>query len=208
MRPGPEPARSARRRIVVVLFPELMLLVSKAKASGASTTGFEKPSCPFTSPGKFPVPGARSGSLLAAVRLAIGWRGSARLSFTVTLIVTATFRWSGGHKMSGETETVTFGGVLSIMKFGERNVAQLRAMSQTVTEPLTANPSPARTSGLVGFLVVSSPESASTAVHGIETLVVYQPFAPFGTGGCGVPKVSVGGMVSSKSTLEGVKFAV
>src|SRR5215475_11265930 len=71
-----------------------MLPASKAKVPGASTTGLEKPSCPFTSPGKFPVSGARSGSLLAAVRLAIGWRGSARLSFTVTLIDTATFRWS------------------------------------------------------------------------------------------------------------------
>lgn len=89
--------------------------------------------------------------------------------------------------------TVNVEGVLSILKDTVENVALLPARSVAMTLPVTAVPSPLKTSGL-RTLVVATPEMASVAVKGIVTFVLFHP-AAFGAGVV-EPKVRTGGVLS------------
>ena len=88
---------------------------------------------------------------------------------------------------------MSVGGVLSILKPGDVNVALLPATSLTVTVPVTEAPSAAKFSGL-GIDVDPKPDRASAAVNGTDTLVLFQP-AAFGAG-VADPNVNEGGVLS------------
>src|SRR5437773_695059 len=87
----------------------------------------------------------------------------------------------------------TIGGVLSVFTVGDMKVAELPAISVTVTGPFTEAPSAVSTSGL-GTDVEATPERLSAVVKGKLTFVLFQP-APLGAG-FATPKASVGGVLS------------
>ena len=72
-------------------------------------------------------------------------------------------------------------------------MAVLPARSVTVTMPVTSLPSVVNTKGLVGRLL-STPESASAAVYGTDTSVLFQP-AALGAG-IAVPQLKLGVVLS------------
>src|SRR5882724_8784052 len=86
------------------------------------------------------------------------------------------------------------GDVLSILTGGVVRCAVLPALSVTVSVPVTDVPSPESTRAFIPGLVREIPESASLAVKGSETAVLFQP-AAFGRGLAGL-NVTVGGVVS------------
>ena len=98
-------------------------------------------------------------------------------------------RFGDGEFAAGLRVLVTTGGVLSIFTGGEVSVALFPATSVTVTGLVTAEPSEPSCSGLAAGLVDATPESASAAVKGIVTFVLFQP-AAFGAGIVAGPTVS------------------
>src|SRR6266478_1629440 len=94
---------------------------------------------------------------------------------------------------SGLKVAVITGGVLSIFTAGDVNVAVLPAPSVRVTIPVKDGPSVVSASGL-GTDLETTPDKSSAAVKLSVTFVLFQP--PALGAGVGVPKVSVGGVLS------------
>ncbi len=91
---------------------------------------------------------------------------------------------------------MTTGGVLSMLIAALVNVAELPALSVTVTDCVMPMPSFAKARGL-DSLVDATPEVSSLVVKGMLTSEPFQPPA-FGAGAV-APKVSAGGVASRLS---------
>src|SRR5207253_238812 len=104
----------------------------------------------------------------------------------------------GGHSIGKLAITLICGAVSSIMNNGDRKSWRFPARSVAVTTPATAFPSMESTSGLADGIVACTPAPASLALNGIDTSVLFQPFA-FGDGR-GIPKVTIGGVPSTTRT--------